>query len=72
MDSSNIFLTYFIPIVSACIAYRSYKLSKKKIEQNEQIYILKKKQIEQYIYKKKINTRKNFPQTPTKSSLIQI
>lgn len=60
MDSSNIFLTYFIPIVSACIAYRSYKLSKKKIEQNEQIYILNKKQIEQNEQNFHINEVKRF------------
>ncbi|STY71456.1 Uncharacterised protein [Megamonas hypermegale] len=62
MDSSNIFLTYVIPIVSACIAYRSYKLSKKKIEQNEQIYILNKKQIEQNKQNFHINeVKKVFP-----------
>ena len=40
MDSSNIFLTYVISIVSAYIAYRSYKLNKKQIEENEQRFYI--------------------------------
>ena len=53
MDSSNIFLTYVIPIVSAYIAYRSYKLNKKQIEENEQrFYINEVKKVFPYMVSK--------------------
>ena len=35
MSTSNMFLTYLIPMASAYIAYSSYKLNKEQIEENE-------------------------------------
>lgn len=65
----KVFIAYLVPIVSAFIAYRSYKLSKKKIEQNEQIYKLNKEQIEENEKNFHINeVKKVFPCIVSKNS----